>query len=215
MRGDALSTGLRRYFFADRCQELDTASVPGAGIAPSAAEQTCSACPAIVSSEIADRSESTITERPITAPGSRWTGFWRRRAVQFPTVAKRAVAANGAAAPRGTADAPKKGFVEAASSYTTRGYPGNRCRGPTDGAVFGYRQRKLLIPRPTWPDLDNWARPVSNSAQQAKIPRESSKGLRAGSNPSKRGWIIRGMLAPSHRPSRSFCSAPDMQRRAP
>jgi hypothetical protein len=38
MRGAALSTGLRRYFFADLCHELDTASVPGAGIAPSAAE---------------------------------------------------------------------------------------------------------------------------------------------------------------------------------
>jgi hypothetical protein len=44
-----------------------------------------------VSSELADRFES-----PITAPGLLWTRSWRRRAVQFPTVAKHAVAANGA-----------------------------------------------------------------------------------------------------------------------
>jgi hypothetical protein len=37
-------------------------------------------------------------------------------------------------------------------------------------------------------------------AQQAKIPHEKSKGLRAGSIPSKRGLIIRGMLTPPDRP---------------
>jgi hypothetical protein len=37
-------------------------------------------------------------------------------------------------------------------------------------------------------------------AQQAKIPHEKSKGLRAGSIPSKRGEIIRGMLTPPDRP---------------
>jgi hypothetical protein len=41
-------------------------------------------------------------------------------------------------------------------------------------------------------------------AQQAKIPHEKSKGLRAGSNPSKRGLIIRGMLAAPDRPSRGL-----------
>src|SRR5258706_14069495 len=41
-------------------------------------------------------------------------------------------------------------------------------------------------------------------AQQAKIPHEKSKGLRAGSNPSKRGLIIRGMLTPPDRPSRGL-----------
>ncbi len=41
-------------------------------------------------------------------------------------------------------------------------------------------------------------------AQQAKIPHEKSKGLRAGSNPSKRGLIIRGMLTPLDRPSRGL-----------
>ena len=41
-------------------------------------------------------------------------------------------------------------------------------------------------------------------AQQAKIPHEKSKGLRAGSNPSKRGLIIRGMLTSPDRPSRGL-----------
>src|SRR5713101_5906707 len=41
-------------------------------------------------------------------------------------------------------------------------------------------------------------------AQQAKIPHEKSKGLRAGSTPSKRGLIIRGMLAPPYSPTRSL-----------
>src|SRR5467141_1244536 len=109
MRGALLSSGSRPCFFADLCQELDTASIPGGGVTPSATEQTCSACPAIVSSELANRSEG-----PITAPGLLWTRSWRRRTVQFPTVAKRAVAANGAAAPRGTADT-KKGVVEEVS----------------------------------------------------------------------------------------------------
>src|SRR5207247_4422570 len=63
IRGALLSIGSRPYFFADLCQELDTASIPGGGDAPSATEQTCSTCPAKVSSELADRSGS-----PITAP---------------------------------------------------------------------------------------------------------------------------------------------------
>jgi hypothetical protein len=33
MRGALLSTGSRPYF-ADLCQELDTASIPGGGVAP-------------------------------------------------------------------------------------------------------------------------------------------------------------------------------------
>src|SRR5258705_111468 len=66
------------------------------------AQASSARCATAVSDEI------RIAEHPITAPGSRWTGFWRRRAVEFPTVAKRAVAANGVAVPRGTADALKK-----------------------------------------------------------------------------------------------------------
>src|SRR6266403_1364941 len=67
MRGALLSSGSRPCFFADLCQELDSASIPGGGVAPSATEQTCSACPKIVPNEPAERSDS-----PITAPGSRW-----------------------------------------------------------------------------------------------------------------------------------------------
>src|SRR5262252_7098744 len=67
IRGALPSIGSRPYFFADLCQELDTASIPGGGVAPSATEQTCSTCPTVVPSELAERSET-----PITAPGSRW-----------------------------------------------------------------------------------------------------------------------------------------------
>jgi hypothetical protein len=63
----------------------------------------------MVSSEPADRSE-----RPITAPGLLWMRSSRRHAVQFPAVAKRAAAANGAGASRGTVDT-KKGVVDAVS----------------------------------------------------------------------------------------------------
>jgi hypothetical protein len=41
-------------------------------------------------------------------------------------------------------------------------------------------------------------------AQQAKIPHEKSKGLRAGSTPSKRELIILGMLTSPDRPSRGL-----------
>src|SRR6516165_2894470 len=36
IRGALLSIGSRPYLFADLCQELDTASIPGGGVAPSA-----------------------------------------------------------------------------------------------------------------------------------------------------------------------------------
>src|SRR5271169_4881507 len=39
-----------------------------------------------------------------------------------------------------------------------------------------------------------------SEAQQAKISHEKSKGLRAGSIPSKKGLIIRGMLTLPDRP---------------
>ena len=41
-------------------------------------------------------------------------------------------------------------------------------------------------------------------AEQAKTPHKKSKGLRAGSTPSKRGLIIRGMFTPPDRPSRGL-----------
>ena len=56
MRGALLSTGSTPYSFADLCQELDTASIPGGGVVPSTTEQTCSACPA---NELAERSEKS------------------------------------------------------------------------------------------------------------------------------------------------------------
>src|SRR5258707_12327369 len=174
MRGAALSTGLRWYFFADRCQELDTASVPGAGIAPSAAEQTCSACPAIVSSELADRSERPITERPITAPGSRWTGFWRRRAVQFPTVAKRAVAANGAAAAQGTAGRPKKALSKRHQA-TPRGGTPAIAAGANGRSCFRVSAAQIADPDAHLARFGQLRPPVSNSAQQAKIPRKRAR----------------------------------------
>ena len=55
MRGALLSTGSSPYFFADLCQDLN-GFYPGGGAAPSATEQTCSTCPAKVSSELSDRS---------------------------------------------------------------------------------------------------------------------------------------------------------------
>ncbi len=51
-------------------------------------------------------------------------------------------------------------------------------------------------------------------AQQAKIPHEKSKGLRAGSNPSKRGLIIRGCLRRRTGLRAVLCSAQKMQRGA-
>jgi hypothetical protein len=43
-----------------------------------------------------------------------------------------------------------------------------------------------------------------SKVQQAKIPHEKSKGLRAGSTPSKRELIILGMLMSPVRPSRGL-----------
>src|SRR5262245_28266675 len=51
MRGALLATGSTPYLVADRCHELDISSAPDKGAAPSATEQTCSACPAKVTSE--------------------------------------------------------------------------------------------------------------------------------------------------------------------
>jgi C4-dicarboxylate-specific signal transduction histidine kinase len=78
-----------------------------------------------------------------------------------------------------------------------------------DGAASAYLAKCAQIADPEVADLDNWARPVSLTAQQAKIltaqqakiPHEKSKGLRAGSSPSKRGLIIWGMLTSPDSPS--------------
>src|SRR6516162_5141320 len=128
IRGALLSIGSRPYLFADLCQELDTASIPGGGVAPSATEQTCSTCPTIVPSELAERSETSIT-----APGS-YGSLQQWCAVRFLTVTKRAVVANGALkAPRGY----QKSVVEVASRYTARSTPAITA---TDGTLFAYQQ---------------------------------------------------------------------------
>ena len=56
----------------------------------------------------------------------------------FPTVTKRAVAANGALkAPRGY----QKSVVEVASKYTARSTPAITATDGTDGTLFAYQQR--------------------------------------------------------------------------
>src|SRR5215470_2132375 len=113
IRGALLSIGSRPYFFADLCQELDTASIPGEGVAPSATEQTCSACPTIVPSEPAERSES-----PITAPGSSW---WLIAMARRPVSDCGETRSSGERRPQSTADA--KSIVAPASRYTARSTP--------------------------------------------------------------------------------------------
>src|SRR5215831_14467588 len=106
IRGALLSIGSRPYLFADLCQELDTASIPGGGVAPSATEQTCSTCPTIVPSELAERSET-----PITAPGSDGSSIaMARRALSLRTAPSKH---------RGY----QKSIVEAALRYTARSAP--------------------------------------------------------------------------------------------
>jgi hypothetical protein len=148
-----------------------------------------------VSSELADRSES-----PITAPGLLWTRSWRRRAVQFPTVAKRVVAANGAAAPQNTADT--KMALSKRYHDTPCEAPLNRLR--QNGAVSANLAKCAQIADPEVARFGKSSPTRRLKAQQAKIPHEKSKGLRAGSNPSKRGLIIRGMLTSPDRPSRGL-----------
>jgi hypothetical protein len=125
-----LSSGSRPYFFADLCQELDTPSIPGGGVAPSATEQMRSACPAIVSSELVDRSKSSIT-----APGSLSSRSWARGAVQF--VAKRCRGERHRTSLK-AARTLQNGIVEAASRYTP---PSTRAIAPGEAAAF-VRERK-------------------------------------------------------------------------
>jgi hypothetical protein len=74
----------------------------------------------------------------------------------------------------------------------------------TDGAVSAYLAKCAQIADPEVAGFRQLSPTRLLEAQQAKIPHEKSKGLRAGSNPSKRGLISRGMLTPSDRPSRSL-----------
>src|SRR5712671_5193384 len=61
MRGALVATGSTACLFADLCQELDTPSIHGGGVAPSATEYTCSACAATVWSELPERSGIATT----------------------------------------------------------------------------------------------------------------------------------------------------------
>jgi hypothetical protein len=70
------------------------------------------------------------------------------------------------------------------------------------GAVSAYLAKCAQIADPELARLGQSSPTRLLKAQQAKIPHEKSKGLRAGSNPSKRGLIIRAMLAPPGRSSR-------------
>ena len=73
-----------------------------------------------------------------------------------------------------------------------------------DGAVSAYLAKCAQIADPEVARFGQLSPTRLLKAQQAKIPHEKSKGLRAGSNPSKRGLIIRGMLMPADRPSRGL-----------
>src|SRR5216683_1324155 len=73
-----------------------------------------------------------------------------------------------------------------------------------DGAVSAYLAKCAQIADPDVARFGQLSPTRLLKAQQAKIPHEKSKGLRAGSNPSKRGLIIRGMLTPPDRPSRGL-----------
>src|SRR5258708_5553046 len=73
-----------------------------------------------------------------------------------------------------------------------------------DGAVSAYLAKCAQIADPEVARFGQLSPTGLLKAQQAKITHEKSKGLRAGSNRSKRGLIIRGMLRPPDRPSRGL-----------
>jgi hypothetical protein len=110
---------------------------------------------------------------------------------------ERNVAANRAAALRGIAD-PKKGVVEEVSLYSMRST--RQSPKASDGAVSAYLAKCAQISDPQVARFGQLSLTRLVKAQQAKIPHEKSKGLRAGSIPSKRGLIIRGMFTPADRP---------------
>src|SRR5215472_12486290 len=132
IRGALLSIGSRPYLFADLCQELDTASIPRGGVAPSATEQTCSTCPTIVPSELAERFETPINR----------TWFMM---VAYSNGAPSGFRLRGSALSWRTAPSKHRGYqksvVEVASRYTAQSTPAITA---TDGTLFVYQQ--VLIP---------------------------------------------------------------------
>ena len=73
-----------------------------------------------------------------------------------------------------------------------------------DGAVSAYLAKCTQIADPEVARFGQLSPSRLLKVQQAKIPHEKSKGLRAGSIPSKRGLILRGMLTPAGKPSRGL-----------
>src|SRR5947209_11254117 len=73
-----------------------------------------------------------------------------------------------------------------------------------DGAVSAYLAKCAQIADPDVARFGQMSPTRLLRAQQAKIPHEKSKGLRAGSNPSKRALIIWGMLTAPDRLSRGL-----------
>ena len=78
-----------------------------------------------------------------------------------------------------------------------------------DGAVSAYLAKCAQIADP---EVAGFGQLRPTRLLEAQIPKKS-KGLRAGSNPSKRGLIIRAMLAPD-RSSRGVVLRSKMQGRA-
>src|SRR6267142_1715298 len=117
-------------------------------------------------------------------------------------MAKRAVAANGAEAPRGTADT-KRSRSRGGITILHAEYPAI-AEGDCRSRVSANLAKCAEIADPEVARFGQLSPTHLLGAQQAKIPHEKSKGLRGGSNPSKGGSIIRGMLMPPDRPSRGL-----------
>src|SRR6476469_7885217 len=81
--------------------------------------------------------------------------FCRPLAVQFPAVAKRAVAANGAAAPLGTADAPKKALSKRRQATPRGGTPAIAPGGRLKELASAIGSANCRSRRSPWPDLEN------------------------------------------------------------
>ena len=96
---------------------------------------------------------------------------------------------------------------------TSREMPVNRER-PSPELFPPVYQSARRLPIPKSPSSDHRARLRFLGAQPPKISRKKSKGLRAGSNPSKRPIDQSADACAVEGPSRGLCSAPKMQRRA-
>ena len=97
-------------------------------------------------------------------------------------------------------------------SSAHRGHQKRRCRcgimilapKAIEEGASAYLAKCAQIADPEVAALGQSSPTPSRKAQQAKIPDEKSKGLRARSNPSKRGLTIRGMFTAPGIPLRRF-----------